>query len=75
MTQPAGTPPRKQAHHTDDMRIYGFFTTRDDSRLWVTRMDGPERVTARPLRHWKLAAGAALALVWSLAAALSNLAS
>lgn len=39
MTQPAGTPPRKQAHHTDDMRIYGFFTTRDDSRLWVTRMD------------------------------------
>lgn len=73
MTHPARTS-TKQAQQADDLRIYGFYTLRGNSRLWVTRIDGPGRATVRPLRHWKLAAGTALVVLWSLAAALSRLA-
>jgi len=75
MTQPADTSSSKRSHPADDMRIYGFYTTRDDSRLWLTRIDGPEQASVRAVRRWKLAAGTALIVLWSLAAALSNIAS
>ena len=75
MTQPADTSSGKRPHPADDMRIYGIYTARDDSRLWLTRIDGPERSSVRAVRRWKLAAGPALTVLWSPAAALSNLAS
>ena len=74
MTHPAHAPTTEQTRQADEMRVYGFYTLRGDSRLWMARLDGPERVTVRPLRHWKLAAGTALVVLWSLAAALSKLA-
>lgn len=74
MTQPGNTSSRNQAHPADAIRIYGFYTTRDSSRLWLTRIDGPQQVSVRAVRHWKLAAVTALIVLWTLAAALSNLA-
>lgn len=74
MSHPAHTSTTRQPQPANAPRIYGIYTLRGDSRLALTRIDGPDRAVVRSVRRWKLAAAALLALLWSLAALLYYLA-